>query len=326
MGGRAAAAAGGALLAALALLGSGCSAGSASGSKSADSAVGRSAGGGAAKADIGAGSAAPATAPSAAPGTAGGATDGRSIAYTAELELQAKDVASALEQLRGVTTAAGGYVSSETVQGGDTTTGDTSVKVPQDGSHVVVKVPSAAFDRTLSRFAQLGKVVQQHREAEDVTDKVVDVTSRLKTQRASVDRVRALMDKAEKISDVVALEGELSRREADLESLERQQEELAAQTSLSTITVDLYTVAPPVAAAKAPRGFGSAVGHALAGGWHALYATARGLLVGLAAIAPFALVLVPAGWLAVRLWRRRRDPQPALTAPVGEPDGEPDGD
>uniref|UniRef100_UPI000AB646BC DUF4349 domain-containing protein n=1 Tax=Peterkaempfera griseoplana TaxID=66896 RepID=UPI000AB646BC len=248
MGGRAAIAAGGALLAALALLGSGCSAGT--DGSSADSAVGkRAAGSGsAANADVAAQPAAPGAAPGATAGAAGNATDGRSIAYTAELKLAAKDVSGALERLRALTAAAGGYVSSETVQGGDGTAEGSDG--PPDGSQVVVKVPSAAFDRTLSSFGQLGKVVQQHREAEDVTDKVVDVTSRLRTQRASVDRVRTLMGRAERITDVVALEGELSRREADLESLERQQEELTSRTSLSTITVDLVTVAPPVAAAR----------------------------------------------------------------------------
>ena len=54
--------------------------------------------------------------------------------------------------------------------------------------------------------------------AEDVTDQVVDVDSRIKSQRASVARVRELMDRATKLSDVVELEGELSNREADLEA------------------------------------------------------------------------------------------------------------
>jgi hypothetical protein len=259
-------------------------------------------GGKAASGDKAASAVAPSTAPSAV-----AATGGRSIAYTAELRLEAKDVTGALERLRTVTAGAGGYVSSETVEAGPGAEG------PQEplrnGSHVVVKVPSAAFDRTLDRFGQLGKVLERHREAQDVTDKVIDVESRLKTQRASVDRVRALMDKATGIRDVVALEGELSSREADLESLEKQQQELASQTAFSTITVDLFAVAPPAPApaARAPRGFGAAIGHALAGGWHALYAAVRGLLVGVAAAAPFAVVLLPLGWAVVRL-RRRRTP------------------
>lgn len=304
MSGRARAVLGGALLTAVALLGSGCSAGSGGSSESAaKQAVARDAAGG--SAPRAAAAAAPSTGSSAG-ASAVPAVEGRSLVYTAELRLEAKDVTGALERLHTVTTGAGGYVSSETVDGATGVEG--AQEPPQGGSQLVVKVPSAAFDSTLERFGQLGKVLEQHREVQDVTDKVIDVQSRLKTQRASVDRVRALMNRATGIRDVVALEGELSSREADLESLERQQQELAAQTAFSTVTVDLFAVAPPAPAAKAPRGFGSAVGHALAGGWHALYAAVRGLLIGLAAAAPFVAVLLPVGWAVARL-RRRRTPR-----------------
>ncbi|MGA5703785.1 DUF4349 domain-containing protein [Peterkaempfera bronchialis] len=313
MGGRAGAAAGGVLLAALALLGSGCSAdSSAKDEASARSAVG--------KADRPAAKVAPSGPAALAGGPSAAATAGRSIAYTAELRLEVKDVPAALERLRSMTSAAGGYVSSENLDRGsfEEAAADQESSWVEGASEVVVKVPSAAFDRTLDTFGGLGKVLQRHREAADVTDQVVDVESRLKTQRASVQRVRALMGQATTITEVVALESELSRREADLESLERQQQELASKTSLSTITVGLSSVAPPASApaAKENRGFWGSVGHALAAGWHALYATVRGVLVVLAAVAPFALVLVPAGWLAVRLRRRHGTAAPALAEPA----------
>ncbi|MCD0483077.1 DUF4349 domain-containing protein [Streptacidiphilus sp. ASG 303] len=328
MSGRAATAAGGALLAALALLGAGCSAGSGSGPSAADKAVPGaaraqdSAAGGAAKEGGGRAAAAlPGAGPTGAGTPAGSpsaaATAGRSIAYTAELELEAADVAGTLERLHGLVTGAGGYVSSETAsgQGGAATPGGD----PQEGAQLVAKVPAAAFDRTLAGAGRLGRVLRRHREAEDVTDRVVDVESRLRTQRASVARVRALMDRAAGITDVVALEAELGRREADLESLERQQQELASRTALSTLTVDLVAPSPDPAAAPGGghRGFWASAGHALGAGWHALYVTARGLLVCLAAVAPFALVLAPAGWLAVRLARRRRAAGRVPAAPPG---------
>jgi hypothetical protein len=231
--------------------------------------------------------------------------------------------------VRSLATAAEGYISSEAAYGdGDGGPGDVedSAGLPSgaslQGAEVVLKVPSADFDRTLDRLTELGTVVQRHREAEDVTDKVVDVASRLKVQRASVERVRQLMGQAKSITEVVALEGELSRREADLESLEKQQQELASRTAMSTITVHLYAAVPPAAQhAKASKGVGAAVADALAAGWHALYVTVRGLLVVLAAVAPFAVVLAPVGWLAVRLWRRRRLPQPAAVGPAEEQPG-----
>ncbi|MFJ6216532.1 DUF4349 domain-containing protein [Streptomyces sp. NPDC092296] len=324
MRGRATTVAGGLLLAAVALLGSGCSAGADSTSAPA-----------ADRAAVGAAKdrAAPLAPPSAGAGTGAGTATGspvaaqRSIAYSAELRIEAKDVSAVLAQLHSLATDAGGYVSGETMDGAVGTGPDESgesgggrtwvegdVSGYQAGAQLVVKVPSAAFDRTLDGFGRLGKVLALHRKAEDVTDQVVDVQSRVKTQRASVDRVRKLMDQAETITEVVSLESELSHREADLESLEQQLQQLASQTSLSTITVQVQSAAAPAPVpprAGGAESFGTAVADALAGGWHALYATVRVLLVVLAAVAPFAVVLVPAGWLALRVARRRRERESA---------------
>jgi hypothetical protein len=138
--------------------------------------------------------------------------------------------------------------------------------------------------------------------------------------RASVDRVRALMADAKTLSEVVSLEGELTRRESDLESLLRQQQELSARTSMSTITLNLVTEAPPAPPrAEHHDGFWASVGHALGGGWHALVLVVRALLMALAALLPFLLVLAPAAWPARRVLRRRSAARP--TQPPATPTG-----
>ncbi len=301
------------LLAAVIALGAGaCSAGSQSGSSNAE-----------AKAN-GAAAAAPqgvTPAKGAAPAGASGAltavapTD-RSIVYTGQLTLRTADVDALLRQATDLATANGGYVEAEN----STTGGD------QDGgasAKLVLKVPAAQYQSSLDRLAGFGQVLTRQSQAQDVTQQVVDVASRVKSQQASVDRIRALMAQAPSIAEVVSLESELSHREADLESLQSQQQTLSAQAALSTITLEVRT--QPRAAAPAPvkkaDGFGSSLGHALAGGWHVLAAIGGGLLIGLAATAPFLLVLAPVGWVLLRLWRRRPAPAAApvlLAAPGGE--------
>jgi len=227
------------------------------------------------------------------------AAQARLIAYSAQLALQSKDVARTLTEARGLTGAGGGYVAGESVFGEKEGTGG-----PVSG-RLTLKVPSVAFQQTLDQLAGLGTVLSRSSQADDLTQQVVDVESRLKSQRASVDRVRALMADAKSLSEIVSLESELSRREADLESLQRQQQELSARTSLSTITLEVRGEAvPPAPPTKEHRGFWGSIGAALSGGWHVLGAIVRGLLVALAAVAPFLLVLGPLGWLAWRLRRR----------------------
>ncbi|MFJ9774212.1 DUF4349 domain-containing protein [Kitasatospora sp. NPDC101157] len=299
MGRQAKAGALGAVVAAAVLLAGGCSAGGSGGSARNDSAAAP-----AKQAGEGGGAAAPTPANAhgtGAPAASGvtPAADTRLISYTAQLTLRTKDVPQVLSKARDLTTTAGGYVGGESVSGSGT----------DESGQLTLRIPSGAYQQTLDQLAALGEVVSRRSQADDLTQQVADVASRVQTQQASVDRVRALMAEAKTLSDITSLEGELSRREADLESLQKQQKELAARTSYSTVTLDVRrdAVAPaPTATPKGEQSFGDSVGSALGGGWHVLLTIARALAVAVAALAPFLLVLGFPAALIYRYWRRTR--------------------
>ncbi|MFH9350316.1 DUF4349 domain-containing protein [Kitasatospora sp. NPDC017646] len=311
MGRQARAGASAAAVAAAVLLVGGCGAGG-----SGDSAKNDSGAAPAKAAGQGGGTAAPAPANAQASGApaAAGVTpvaDTRAISYSAQLALRTKDVPQVLAKARDLTNASGGYVGGESVSGGGA----------DESGQLTLKIPSAAYQQTLDQLSALGEVVSRKSQADDLTQQVADVASRVRTQQASVDRVRALMAEAKTLSDITSLEGELSRREADLESLQKQQKELSARTSYSTVTLDVRrdTAAPTPTATPEDegQGFGESVGSALGGGWHVLVTIAQALAVALAAVAPFLLVLgVPAA-LVHRYWRRTR-PRPAPPGEAGE--------
>ncbi|MEU4347897.1 DUF4349 domain-containing protein [Streptomyces sp. NPDC023838] len=228
------------------------------------------------------------------------------IIRTAELTLEVPDVAKALAAARAAADEAGGYV------GDETTERDERGHVV---SHVVLRIPEATYDSVLARLSGTGKLLGRKAKAQDVTDQVVDVESRIATQRSSLARVRQLMDRAGQLSDVVTLETELTRRQADLDSLLAQQASLKDRTSLATITLGLSAAAP----AKKPDEGGPGVSDAVAGGWHAFVTAARWLGMALGAAAPFAgaLAAVYAVW---RLAVRPRLPRRAAPAPTGAGD------
>ncbi|WP_371499787.1 DUF4349 domain-containing protein [Kitasatospora sp. NBC_00374] len=233
--------------------------------------------------------------------------DPKYIEFKAQLSLEVKDVGKAAEAATAAAQAAGGYISNQSVSGGD--------------AQLTLKVPSTGHQQALDQLAALGtRTLRLTSQAEDLTQQVVDVDSRVRTQQASVDRVRALMADAKTLAEVVSLESELSRREADLESLKSQQQKLSARTSYSTITLELHAERAPAEPAKKKDGFRASVGHAAAGGWHVLVAVFQGLLVALAAIAPFLVVAVPAG-LLFRMLRRRRPRRAAGVAVPAQPTG-----
>ncbi|MFD0053657.1 DUF4349 domain-containing protein [Streptomyces sp. NPDC127168] len=264
--------------------------------------TGCSSGGGDSGADSAAGAAKEAAPPAAddRPGAAGGDASGAQatappkaaathVIRTASLTVQVEDVPKALDEARTTVENAGGYV------------GDEDTSRDEDGgerTRLELRVPVDAYADVLDGLEGAGKLLHRGAKAQDVTDQVVDVESRIKSQRASVARVRELMDRATKLSDVVTLEGELSSRQTELEALLAQQASLKDRTSLATITLSLSESETPAdeAAEDDDPGFTDA----LAAGWDAFVTMLRWLAVALGAVLPFAVVAA----LLVLVWLR----------------------
>ncbi|WP_078843443.1 DUF4349 domain-containing protein [Streptomyces albus] len=233
------------------------------------------------------------------------------VIRTATLTVRVKDVPSALDTARTAVENAGGYV------GDETTDRDSDGR---ERSRLVLRVPQEEYGDLLEELAGTGKLIERKVEAQDVTDQVVDVESRVKSQRASVARVRELMDRADKLSDIVTLEGELSTRQSALEALLAQQASLKERTAMATVTLSLTETAR---AEKKPDDDETSFTDALAGGWNAMITALRWLAVVVGAVLPFAvalavilvLVRLAGRLLPDRAGRRRGTAEPAAAAP-----------
>lgn len=252
----------------------------------------------------------------ASPAPRGGATAAdrvtlapRALVRTAEITVRTKDLDGAADSARALAEDAGGYV-------GDESTGKEPGAPAR--ARLTLRVPAEQYDAVLGDLTDLGRVVDREVKVEDVTDEVVDVDSRVRSQRASVARIRDLMDDATKLADVVTLEGELGSRQADLEALLARQSALEERTTLGTITLELRR---PAAAPPPDEDDGTGVTDALAGGWDAFVTVLRGVLIAVFASLPFAALLA----LLVLAWRwlRGRLPRRQVVAPPGPFPGQP---
>ncbi|KOX15863.1 MULTISPECIES: DUF4349 domain-containing protein [unclassified Streptomyces] len=260
------------------------------------------------------------------PSRAGGAADGSSgavrapvkapapqhVIRTASLSVEVADAAKALATARTTAVDAGGRVENESTE---------RIDDAYLASRIVLRVPQEKYDSVLAELAGTGRLLNRKAGAEDVTDQVVDVQSRIATQRASVARVRELMDRADKLSDVVTLEAELSRRQADLEALLARQSSLKDRTSLATITLQLTEKRKEEPKAEAREEGRPGFLDALGGGWNALVGVAAWILIVLAALAPW----LAAGLVVLVLWRRLVRPRLAARRPAPVPGPRPEG-
>ncbi|MEU8772504.1 DUF4349 domain-containing protein [Streptomyces sp. NPDC048606] len=251
--------------------------------------------------------AAEAAPPGAAPSAAADAKAGQQpvavrphVIRTGSLSIETTEPQKVLAAARRAAEDAGGYVGNESTERGEG---------GRMGSTLTLRVPGERFDAVIAALEGGGKLLNRKVEAEDVTERVADVDSRVRSQQASVARVRDMMEKASGLSDVVMLESELSRRQADLESLLAQQAALKDRTAMGTITLSVSEPAPEPQEKKEEKEKEPGLGDALSGGWSVFATLVRYLLLALAAVAPFALTAVLV-LLGLRTYRRLRPAAP----------------
>lgn len=211
----------------------------------------------------------------------------RQLARTASMSVRAEDAARAAAAARQIAADAGGYVGSE--------------RTDAESASLTLVVPSEEMDGVLADLAGLGNRIEQRVTIEDVTDQIVDVDSRVASQRASVERVRKLLARADSISDLVTIERELAWREAELESLLARQDALRGRVTMAPISLEL--VEQP-GTNGGDDGFSFLAG--LAAGWGAFTTFLGAAAEALGAALPFVVLAGVLAALALLARRRRR--------------------
>ena len=154
---------------------------------------------------------------------------GRDIVYRATISVQADDVTAASNDAIAIVQGLGGIVFNQTTR-----------TEPRPQAEITFKVLPDDFSAALERLAGVGKLVDQSISADDVTERVVDLQSRISTAETSVTRLRKLLEEAVELEDVAQIERELLDRETTLEVLRGQLRTLRDQVDLATITLTIH--------------------------------------------------------------------------------------
>ena len=153
---------------------------------------------------------------------------GRDIIYTAWIAVESADVAVAAAEATSIIQSLGGFTFAQDTrtQGRAQTT-------------LTFKIRPEQFPTALERLSSVGELVEQSVNAEDVSDIVVDLNSRISTAEISVNRLREFLSQATEVEGVAELERELADRETNLERLRGQLRSLRNRVELSTITLSI---------------------------------------------------------------------------------------
>ncbi len=238
----------------------------------------------------------------------------QSIIHTAFLTDRTRQVTAAATTDTNIVTAVGGYVSGEqeTVPPG-------RFGVPQ--ITLELKIPATQWAPVVAKLRGLpgGHEISFSQHAQDVTQQVADVGSRVTSAQAAISQLRALLKRAGSVGALLSVQDEINSQEASLEALLAQQRSLAHETSYGTITVTLVGHHAKIVHKKHKKKASPGFAAGLRGGWDALVLVVGWLLTALGSVLPFLIPAALIGAIAFEVRRRRlgrRKTPPAADPPA----------
>jgi hypothetical protein len=218
----------------------------------------------------------------------------RDVERSAEMVLGADpdEVAGAAAQVFDAVHAANGIVLSSSVTGG--AAGDA-------GARFDLLVPATKLSDALADFSAIGTVVSRHEATDDITAPTVRIGEQLRDSRATIDGLLVQLAGADSDEERAEVEAELRAERHHAAALRSQASKLDRRANLSRVSLRIETGGSPAAE---DSGGGWDVGDALHDAGHILRLAAAVAILGLAILAPLALIALLI-WLINRTRIRR---------------------
>jgi hypothetical protein len=209
------------------------------------------------------------------------------IIKTAYLSIEVKDVPGSVETLKSLAAQKGGYISSTNIQ--------QSYNNRLSGS-VILRVPAAEFDSTLTGVKALGTTKSVSTQGQDVTEEYVDLQAQKVSYQNQLAQYNEIMKKAEKVEDVITVQQQIDRVQTELNRLEGRLKFLDSRIDLSTITVNL----------QEPEPVGGETGYSIVSTINEVIAGFLGMISALIIIIFTLLPLLIIGAAVYWIYRRRK--------------------
>lgn len=235
----------------------------------------------------------------------------RKIIRNATVEITVDDVLAAVKHVEDAALAAGGFVSSSTVNVQDLPRpqgSDPDQPTPKrQTATVTLRVPAESFASVMNRIRGIAKeVTGESSNASEVTEEYTDLQARLRNLQSIEQQYLQLLGRAEAISDIVMVQDRLNSVRGEIEQVQGRINLLDNLTDMATITVNISPPPPPEKADTQPGWARQA--------WDDAWETSSEILrqIGVVAITAGvvlmwlgvpALILLGLGW---RLWGGRR--------------------
>lgn len=197
----------------------------------------------------------------------------------ADISLDVENIDGALEEVRRIVKAVGGFAAESSISGG---TGDNR------RAWLTLRVPAAKLDVVLEDIEGLGKRTNLHTGDQDVTLHYVDLEARIRNAQRQEERLLDILGKADTVEDILRVEQELARVRGQLESMTAEFRYLSDRVDYGTISVSLR---------ETPKASPTISSSGLKGVWQrgvtGLVNSVNGMLIGLGNLLVLILTALP---------------------------------
>jgi hypothetical protein len=214
----------------------------------------------------------------------------RMVTYSAHISLETTDPQAVLNRICALAEGYRGYVAG-------------SSRTP-NGAEITIRVPKDSFHSAVQQIETYGKVLNEQRTSEDMTEQFIDLRARLENLQRQEQRLREILDLAKAVDEVLQVERELGRVRGEIESLQGQVNYIERNVAMSLISVGLTTPPPPFT----PPGMDwkETLETALIG----LFVVVRGLIILVVSLLPIAAIGIPVYYVYRRRERKKAPQKP----------------
>jgi hypothetical protein len=209
----------------------------------------------------------------------------RMVTYNARISLETSDMQAVLNRISALAESCGGYVAG-------------SSRTP-DGAEITIRIPRDNFHSAVQQIEASGKVLNEQRSSEDVTEQFIDLKARLENLQRQEQTLREILNLAKTVDEVLQVERELERVRGEIESLQGQVNYIERNVAMSLISVGLTT--PPAPFTPPGMDWKETFETALTG----LFVVVRGVIILVVSFLPIALIGIPVYYVYRRRERKK---------------------
>jgi hypothetical protein len=211
----------------------------------------------------------------------------RKIIKTGEIQFETKDLNLTKNIISKAVANLKGYISEESQNNSDY----------RKENKLVVRIPAGQFDSLLNVLGtHAGHFDSKSIHTQDVTEEFIDVSARLKTQRALENQYTQVLKQAKNVKEIMEVQGYLADVREKIESAEGRLRYLSNQVGFSTLTIHFYKT---IGVAGHSRGFFWQLTHEFGNGWEGFLS----LIIGFVSVWPFWLMVFSGIWF-YRRWKK----------------------